>query len=108
MPAEYIPIEKEQIPYRFEIELGAELFEMEVRYNDQHDFFTIDLFKNDDVLVYGEKLVYNVPLFIDVYDSRFPAPTIIPYDEAGLETDVTHENLSVTVFLFLDNGEGAL
>lgn len=96
---EYIPIEKENIPYRFEIELEAEIFEMEIRYNDLYDFFTIDLYKDGEPLVYGEKIVYGVPLFQDVRDLRFPAVDIVPMDEAGLENQVTYENFQKTVFL---------
>lgn len=104
MAFEYIPIEKENIPYRFEIELGAEVFEMEIRYNETHDFFTIDVFKNGEPLVYGEKIVYGVPLFYDINHEELPAPTIIPIDPAGIETKVTYENLNKTVFLVVDNG----
>lgn len=103
MNFEYIEIEKELIPYRFEIELGAELFETEINYNLQHDFFTLDLYKDDEVLVYGEKITYGVPLFSEVFDSRFPGPTIIPWDESGQEQRVTFENLNETVFLRLVN-----
>ena len=103
MNFEYIEIEKELIPYRFEIELGAELFELEIHYNLVHDFFTIDLYKDGEVLVCGEKITYGVPLFSEVYDSRFPSPTIIPIDKSGLENRVTFENLNETVFLRLVN-----
>ncbi|KOP82011.1 hypothetical protein AMS60_05645 [Bacillus sp. FJAT-21945] len=96
---EYIPIEKENIPYRFEIELEAEIFEMEVRYNDSYDFFTVDLYKNGEVLIYGEKLVYGVPLFKNVRNLNFPIIEITPIDEAGLENRVTYENFQETVFL---------
>jgi hypothetical protein len=96
---EYIPIEKDNIPYRFEIELGAEIFEMEIRYNDTYDFFTIDLHKDDKVLILGEKVVYGVPLFTNTRDLRFPVVTIVPKDEAGLEVEVTYENFQETVFL---------
>jgi hypothetical protein len=96
---EYIPIEKENIPYRFEIELEAELFEMEIRYNDTYDFFTVDLYREGLPLVYSEKIVYGVPLFSNVRDIHFPIAEIIPMDHAGLETQVTYENFQETVFL---------
>jgi hypothetical protein len=96
---EYIPIEKDNIPYRFEIELEAEIFEMEIRYNGTYDFFTIDLYKDREPLIYGEKVVYGVPLFSNVRDLRFPVVTITPIDEAGLENQVTYENFQETVFL---------
>jgi hypothetical protein len=95
----YVPIQKEQTPYRFEIVLGAETFEIEVRYNADFDFFTIDLYKDGEALVYGEKLVYGVPLFTDVLDQRYPVLQIVPKDDAGLEERVGYSNLGETVFL---------
>ncbi|PDO11571.1 MAG: hypothetical protein BLM47_00065 [Candidatus Reconcilbacillus cellulovorans] len=95
----YIPIQKNQVPYRFEILLGAEPFEIEVRYNADFDFFTLDLYKDGEALVYGEKLVYGVPLFVDVFDQRFPVLQLVPRDDAGLEERVGYANLGETVFL---------
>jgi len=95
----YVPIQKNQAPYRFEILLGAEPFEIEVRYNADFDFFTIDLYKDGEALVYGEKLVYGVPLFVDVFDQRYPVLQLVPKDDAGLETHVGYSNLGETVFL---------
>jgi hypothetical protein len=95
----HIPIQKNQTPYRFEIVLGAEPFEIEVRYNADFDFFTVDLYKDGKTLVYGEKLVYGVPLFVDVFDQRFPVLQLVPRDDAGLETRVSYQNLGETVFL---------
>lgn len=105
MDFEYIAVEKDLVPYRFEIELGVEKYEMRIRYNELHDYFTIDLLKDDEVLVYGEKITYGVPLFSEIYDSRFPAPTIVPLDESGRETRVGWGNLSETVFLMVVNRE---
>lgn len=102
MPEQYIPINKEQIPYQFELRLGAELFTFEMRYNDTYDFFTIDLWKNDEVLVYGEKVVYGVPLFTDVEDLRFPITLVTPKDISNQESQVTYENLGEMVFLVVE------
>lgn len=96
---EHIPIEKTNIPYRFEIELAAELFELEIRYNDTYNFFTVDLFKGSETLVQGEKIVYGVPLFKNVRNLDFPIVEITPIDEAGIEHTVTYENFQETVFL---------
>jgi hypothetical protein len=95
----YIPINKNQVPYRFEIALGVELFTIEVRYNADFDFFTLDCFKGSEVLVYGEKIVYGVPLFVDVLDQRFPVLQIVPIDNAGAEERVGYDNIGQTVFL---------
>ncbi|MCR8636187.1 phage baseplate plug family protein [Paenibacillus radicis (ex Xue et al. 2023)] len=102
MSTQLVNIIKHQIPYRFEIPLANVLFEMEVNYNPQFDFFTIDLYRNKELLVYGEKLIYGKPLFHDIADHRFPAVTLTPLDESGKETDVNWKTLGETVFLFLD------
>lgn len=100
---ETVPILKSEIPYRFEIQLAAELFEMEIRYNQAHDFFTVDLYKNGEPLAVGDKMTYGRPLFAEIWDERFPVLQLVPMDEAGMETRVTWENLGKTVFLAVIN-----
>ncbi|PAD73667.1 phage baseplate plug family protein [Paenibacillus campinasensis] len=102
---EYIDIEKEQIPYRFDISIADEVFTFEVHYNAEYDFFTVDLERDGDVLAVGEKLVYGMPLFYDVMDNRFPKLPIVPYDESELSTAVTWETLGTSVFLYVIEGE---
>lgn len=98
---EYIAIDKNEIPYSFEIELAGEIFELEVNYNQTHDFFTVDLFKGDGVLVIGEKLILNRPLFRNCVDIGLPKIQIIPKDRANSATRITYENLNETVFLYV-------
>ena len=95
----HIPIDKESIPYRFEIELRAEIFEMEIHYNSEYDFFTLTLYSGEDELLCIEKIVYGKKLFEEFEDSRFPKVDIIPRDDAGNESHVTWDNLNETVFL---------
>src|SRR5690242_20107847 len=99
MDYEYIDIEKENVPYRFDISLRDEMFTFEVHYNEQYDYFTVDLEKDEEVLATGERLVYALPLFYDVQDDRFPKLPIVPYDEAEKSSEVTWETLGVSVFL---------
>ena len=97
----YIEIDKEAIPYRFEIELGGELFEMEIKYNQRFDFFTVDLYRDDELLLAGQKIVYGQPLFPD-YDNRFPKVPIIPMDESGTPIDrITYDNFGESVLLLV-------
>ena len=102
---EYIDIEKDLVPYRFEVDLDDELFTLEINYNPDYDFFTVDLEKDGEVLVVGEKIVYGTPLFADVWDGRYPVQTILPWDESGLSSAVTWETLGVTCFLFTPTEE---
>lgn len=99
---DYIEIEKDLIPYRFQIDLADEEFEVEINYNDRFDYFTIDLFKDGDALVIGEKLMLGRPLFNDITDIELPKVKIIPKDSAEIEIRITYENLESTVFLFLE------
>ncbi|MCT6926172.1 hypothetical protein [Metasolibacillus sp.] len=103
MQREYIEIEKELIPYSFEIELGVELFEIGIEYNAIGDFFTLSLSKDGEVLVSNEKITYGEPLFSEIYDARYPAPLILPLDESNKETRVGWDNLNDTVFLVVMN-----
>jgi hypothetical protein len=98
---DYIDIEKNLIPYRFEISLADEMFTFEVHHNAKRDFFTVNLERDGELLASGEKIVYGVVLFQDIRDERFPKVFILPYDESGNSEDVTWETLSASVFLYV-------
>lgn len=101
-----IPVEKELIPYSYDILLGAEQFNLEFHYNKTADLFTVTLSKDDEVIVYNEPIIYGVPLFKDLYQSGiYPALDIVPLDESGQEKTVTYDNFGVTVFLTVDQGD---
>lgn len=99
---EYIEIDKDEIPYRFVIDLAGEEFEFEINYNNRYDFFTVDLYKDSRTLVVGEKMILNRPLFTDLVDIELPRVTITPKDRSNIETRITYENLEKTVFLFVE------
>ena len=99
-----IEIEKELLPYNFDIELAGEEFNIEIFYNKAADLFTATLMKDDEVLVYNEPIVYGVELFADVYISdKFPMISIVPFDQSGQENAVTYENFGETVLLTIDD-----
>lgn len=99
-----LEIEKELIPYGFEVLLGDELYEIEVNYNGNADLFTVALKKGGEVVSAGEPLIYGVPLFKDTYMlGKHPAITIVPLDESGHECRVGWNNLGRTVFLCIDD-----
>ncbi|GED69386.1 hypothetical protein BRE01_30880 [Brevibacillus reuszeri] len=102
---EFIEIEKDLIPYRFEIPLSDTVFTFEVHYNSEYDFFTVDLEREGTVLATGVKLVYGVPLFGDCMDGRFPKAELIPFDVSGSDQEVTWSSLGETVFLYVLEGE---
>lgn len=97
----FIEINKNLIPYEFDITLKGETFRLVVNYNYLNDFFTIDLYKNGEILVLGEKIVYARPLFLSCLHKNIPRPYIIPFDFSENTDRVTFENLNEEVFLYL-------
>ncbi|MBY9077283.1 hypothetical protein KIH86_03680 [Paenibacillus sp. HN-1] len=103
---DYIEIDKDSLPYRFDISIADEPFTMEVHYNAEYDFFAVDLEDSDgNVLVSGEKLVYGQSLFVDVWDSRFPKLPLVPWDESEQSAEVTWNTLGTSVFLYIVDAE---
>lgn len=100
-----VPIDAGAVPYRFDIELEAELFTFEVHYNTTGDYFTVNLERDGEVLVNGKKLTYGSPLFGSLADARLPKVDLVPQDVAGIETRVGMSNLGRTVFLFIGETE---
>lgn len=105
MQHDYIDIDKTQLPFRFEFDSEDDSFFMDIDYNETHDYFTATLYDAaGNVLVAGEKLVLNMPLFSEINDpENMPAEDLIPLDESGQAQRITWDNLGVTVFLCIDD-----
>ena len=107
MKKDKILISKDNVPYVFDILLADELFTLTVAYNSKHDFFTVALEKDGEMVCEGEPIVYGIPLFHDIFQTGyFPAIDIIPLDESGEQSAVTFKSLNETVFLTVDNVGG--
>lgn len=102
----YIPINKRLIPYTFQISLADELFSLTFRYNRFGDFFTVALSKGGREICAGEKLVFGMPLWNNLYrPGDYPALTIVPAAQKGSTANtVTWDNFGETVFLVIDSG----
>lgn len=112
MKRDVIEIEKDRVPYEFDISLANETFRIGVEYNETAEFFTLKLSKRNeetggyDEVCAGEPIVYGVPLWKDVYRSgKFPLPVITPYDESGDSNSVTFDNFGRLVFLTIEDSE---
>lgn len=98
-----IPIDVDAVPYRFDIELAADMFTFEVHHNSTNDYYTVNLEKGGEPVVYGAKLTYGVDLFGALSDTRLPMAKLVPRDVAGIETRVSRDNLGKTVFLYIED-----
>lgn len=100
----YIELDPKEIPVVFDISLAEDDYTMGINYNQIYDFFTVDLWDSEGVvIVLGEKIILNGPLFESIVDERLPGPSIVPYDESGIAQEVTLENFYKTVFLTIDD-----
>jgi len=99
----FLPIDKNSVPYSFSSRIAGETFTFTVNYNAEGDFFTIDLQKGVDgeILAVGEKVSYGRPLFGAYSREGFPKAAIIPWDMADQETRVGWDQLSESVLLYL-------
>lgn len=101
-----IEINKDIIPYTFNIELAKELYEMRIDYNNTANLFTVSLSKDGVEICYAEPIIYGKLLFGDLVNrGNFPKVVIAPIDESGESNLVTYDNLSTTVFLSVTGGE---
>lgn len=109
MVRDRITINKSLIPYKFDITLAGEVFQLGIKYNEFADMFTVSLTKDKELICSGESVVYGVPLFQDIYVSgKYPALRIVPLDESRENNTVTWNNLEETVFLIIDNGSDVI
>lgn len=99
--AEHIKIEKENIPYSFDIMLSDKTYTFNINYSLVSDRFTVDLLLEGKLLAAGEKIVYGVPLFEQIRDTSFFDEIIVPYDLSKQQTEVNFSNLGETVFLWI-------
>ena len=97
----YINIDKNQIPYEFEIVLDNATFQFELNYNSVGDFFTISLKKDHVRIINNYKVVYNVELFENLKYLGVPRVIIKPFDTTGNSNNISYENLNEDVFLYV-------
>lgn len=100
-----IPINKSIVPYSFLVELSEKLYKFELNYNAIKDFFTINLYLNDEAILYGEKLMYNVPLFLYKRHLDVPSELIVPISNDDTVKQITYDNFGDSVKLYAFAGD---
>lgn len=101
---DYVPVDVASVPETFEYDIEGETFEFTFYYNDEGDYFTVDIAdENGELLYRGEKLVLNRELWANIYDDRLPATPLVPMDESGTATYCGIDEFMKTVFLYEDD-----
>lgn len=94
-------VKKNLVPYKFKIPFTERTYEMEVRYNLEHDYFTVDLLWQGKPIVLGEKVVYGSQMFGDFQYLPIPRVSMIPVDPSGQLNRITFQNLGEETFIFI-------
>lgn len=97
--ASYIPIDKNLIPYKFDVKVSTITYTMEFNYNAEHDFFTVAIATINEILTSGEKLVLGKALLSERPYIAFPL--IKPLDSTGTAKKITWDNFGTTVLLYV-------
>lgn len=98
---EIIPIDKESIPYSFDIDLSGVACTFMIDYNMYGDFFTMNLSIDDQEVEVGAKLTLGVEIFNTRPNALNKVVKIVPLDITGKNTRITYENFSANVLLFV-------
>lgn len=92
-----ININKSMIPYTFDLDS----YTFTIKYNMEFDYFTVDVELEDELIVYGDKIVYGRPLFAHLKHLQLPTRPVVPLEIADKVERVTWDNLGEKVFLYL-------
>lgn len=97
-----IDVDVASLPEEFEIELSGDNVYLRFDFNEEGQFYTVDLFNNAyEPIVTGERLVYGQRLWRDFTKPEIPQVDIVPFDISHKENTVTSDNFGRTVFLYL-------
>ena|SRR5690625_4836667 len=100
-----LPLFKERVPYQFETMLDGDVYTFELHYNPDYDFFTVDISRHGEVILYGEKITYGQPLFRHITDYRLPNVDIVPLDPSNEENKATYDTIEESVYLYVRDGD---
>jgi hypothetical protein len=99
---EYFPFSADDIDTKKTFTVDGRTFKMRLRYNDEAAFFSMDVFDDNDVFIFSNRLTYGYS-FRDAVLFDFPIqfmPLSVPEGFSGpVSGTITKENLGVTVFL---------
>lgn len=95
-----IDINKALCPYQFDIQLDGTTYTMEVRYNNEFDYFTVDLSIGETIIINGEKILYGKELFSSHKHLNVPSDIVV-FDASDEQARAGYDQLGETVFLYM-------
>lgn len=98
----YVPIDTNNLPDIFDINLADEDYTFRIDYNRVADYYTVTIIKDEQTILEQEPLLLGQLVGIDLPDSRLPRTDLRVMDETQQATDAGMGNLGNNVKLYLD------
>ena len=99
---QYIPVNIDDLPDIFDIELAGELYTLRIDYNPVADWYTITIYQNGETLLEQEPLILNQLVAIDIPDTRLPRIDMRVMDETGNAKDAGKAEFGYDVQIYID------
>lgn len=99
---QYIPVNINDLPDIFDIQLAGEVYTLRIDYNTVADFYTITIFKSGETLLEQEPLVLDQLVAIDIHDTRLPRIDMRAMDETGQAKDAGKAEFGYDVKIYID------
>ena len=84
---QYVPIDTQNLPDVFEIDVGGNTYFWRVDYNEVADYYTVTIALGDQVLLSGEPMLINNIIGYDIPNPLLPLDDIRVMDESGKVVD---------------------
>lgn len=98
----YIPIDTNNIPDNFDIEVGGGKYFIRIDYNEVADYYNITVLKDGKALLSGEPLLLNNLVGSDIPNRDLPADDLMVMDESGQAEDAGLIYMGDTVQIYID------
>lgn len=97
---DYLDFDFADLPETFEHTFNDVKYNFRLYYNTWADAFYLDIWdENDVIIVWGEKLVYGMPVWGTINDQRLPIVEMVPIDEDQAASTVDALTFPTTVRL---------
>lgn len=98
----YVPIDTNDLPDIFDINLADENYTFRIDYNRVADYYTVTIIKDEQTILEQEPLLLGQLVGIDLPDKRLPRTDMRVMDETEHAADAGMGNLGNNVKLYLD------
>lgn len=99
---QWIPVDVDNLPDIFDIELAGEAYTFRIDYNRIADYYTITIYYDDEAIIKQEPLLLGQRIGSALPGEGLPAIDLRVMDESGQAEDAGLGNFGNTVQIYLD------